>query len=122
MAALDPFEMDSPAVIQGRVKRCSQVLQENNESVIYFHVEEQLGSWRQWREGSLIYRLNKKTSLNALLVQVGDTVTVEWMPNECQRIREAETIAFVTNFHLARDVDPAFGNGFRSPLFCSTPT
>ncbi len=122
MATLELFEMYSPTVVHGRVKRCSQVLLEKDELVVYLHLEEQLNTWRKWREGSLIYRLSKETSLNALLVQVGDTVTVEWIPNECKRIRDAETVAFVTNFHLGRDVDPAFGNGFHSPLFCSIPT
>lgn len=117
MATLNHWEMFEPIKLTGRIKRCSPVLPEGEELVIYLHLEEQSGTMRRWQEVSLTFRLSKETSLNALLVKPGDEVTVEWVANECKTIRPTETIAFVKRFHLTRDVPAAYGKGFRIPSF-----
>lgn len=116
MTTWNPDDDYVPTTVVGRVKRCSPVIREGKELVVYLHIEEQLPGLRGWQEAPLIHRVSKNLSLNALMVQAGDRVHVQWIPIDCKRIRDAETIAYAIKFHLSREVAPAYGKGYRDPL------
>ncbi len=120
MAGISFLEDILPVQHCGTVKRTSGTLKEYGVVVVYLHLDDDtrlhLPVNRRF-ESPLVFRIPKALSLEALMAQPGDFVYVEWLPGQCAIYPNvhAGVVARVTKFHLSRNVQSGYGDGFHKP-------